>query len=73
MGMRVKVSVCHPEGWETFGGDVADGSDRECYALPKDACRAAFWSGKLWITIEPGRALIWEALPANGQLTSEEK
>ena len=58
--MRVRVRVCTDQGWSTWEAQAPAGSDLECYALPRDVCRAKFWSQKLGLVIPAGRALIWQ-------------
>lgn len=58
--MVVIISIADGRGWETHRCEVPDGSDAECYALPKGASRAEFWSQKTGLKFEDGRALIWE-------------
>lgn len=60
--MRIEINVATERGWLKFVGDAADGSDVECYALPKGASRAAFWSKRLGVRIPEGRAMIWRVV-----------
>lgn len=62
--MQIIVDVCYepPRGWNIFQGEAPDGSDAECLDLPKESCRAEFWSNKLGLEIKPGIALIWRKL-----------
>jgi hypothetical protein len=57
--MRVAIDICGTDGWKTFEGDGPDGSDRECYALPKTECRIAFWSAHMNLKLPGGHAVIW--------------
>lgn len=57
--MQIVVRVATAIGWNTYYGDVPDGSDLECYALPKERSRSRFWSDKMGRTIPEGKALVW--------------
>ena len=64
--MRIVVRVATDTGWLTYPGDVPNGSDQECYVLPKingeSQCRAAYWSRKMGVQIPAGRSLVWHVL-----------
>ena len=65
--MRILIRVAVDEGWETIIADAPDGSDTECYALPKvdgePADRIAFWERKTGRTLpRGGRGMIWAVL-----------
>jgi hypothetical protein len=64
--MKISIRIAHETGWSTFIGNVPDGSDEECYRLPKvegeAASRAEFWSAQTGLNIPEGRGLIWEVV-----------
>jgi hypothetical protein len=64
--MLIEVRVSTESGWQVFRSEVPDGSDQECYVLPKingqPACRAEFWSNKFGRPMPKGRGLIWEVV-----------
>lgn len=57
--MKIKIRVAHKHGWETIIGDAPDGSDQECYRLPRNASRAEFWSKRLGVHVPETRGMIW--------------
>jgi hypothetical protein len=59
--MRVLIRVAVDDGWETIIADVPDGSDTECYALPK-VDRFQFWESKIGQPLPRGRGMIWAVL-----------
>lgn len=55
--MKIKFFV---SSGESFGCDAPLGSDRDCYALPKDADRFEFWRQKTGDDRIRGHAMVWE-------------
>lgn len=55
------VRVAVDGGWLTFCGLVSKSEVERCYALPRDASRAAHWGRALRAEIPDGRGLIWQA------------
>jgi hypothetical protein len=64
--MRIRIRLATADGWETIDGEAPDGSDVECYALPRvngeAACRAEFWTEKMGRHIPRTRGMIWTVL-----------
>lgn len=47
---------------DRFIADAPEGSDLECYALPKDADRFAFWRRKTGDDRIKGHAMVWQVI-----------
>ena len=61
--MQVRISVCGDDGWKTVVATAPDGSDQDCYALPKSADLLAFWQQRTGHEMPSGmRAMIWETV-----------
>jgi hypothetical protein len=64
--MQVQIRIATAAGWQTIVASAPDGSDVECYALPRAngevADRAAYWSRKTGRAIPRGRGLIWSVV-----------
>jgi len=57
--MNIKFSL---SSGDRFTLSVPDGSDIECYQLPKDACRFEFWRAKTGDVRIIGHTLTWEVV-----------
>jgi hypothetical protein len=57
--MNIKFSL---SSGDKFILSVFDGSDLECYQLPKGACRFEFWRAKTGDARIVGHTLIWEVV-----------
>lgn len=55
--MKIKFFVSNGESFEC---DAPFGSDKDCYALPKDADRFEFWRRKTGDERIRGHAMVWE-------------
>ncbi len=60
--MKIRLSICTEDGWQTVDIDVPAGSDEECYALPKSADRLLFWEQKSGVSLPRGRTWTWESI-----------
>jgi hypothetical protein len=58
--MKIKFFV---SGGEQFECDAPFGSDKDCYALPKDADRFEYWRQKTGDERIRGHAMVWEVAP----------
>jgi hypothetical protein len=56
----IELRVGNQYGWFSAVLRAPAGSDVECYALPKNACRLDFWNRKMGTPFTtPYRALVW--------------
>lgn len=60
--MLVEISVCTDDGWITHAIETVEQHVSSCLALPKGACRVAFWNEVLGMQLPTSyRAMIWKA------------
>lgn len=60
--MIVSIKICWKGRWHEVRSWAPDGSDEECYALPRGADRIRFWSRKIAQPLPQGHAMIWQTV-----------
>lgn len=64
--MKVAVYVCNDTGWHEITGECPEGSDVECYNLPKSKgqplSRLVYWRKRIGVEIPDGHSVLWEVV-----------
>lgn len=60
--MKIGIRVAIEDGWLSFQGNASQEDVAKCYALPKTASRADYWSKVTSQKIPDGRGMIWQLI-----------
>lgn len=60
--MKVSWRACGENGWQSMVFNAPDGSDHDCYALPKGSDTRMFWKERAGVDLPNGHAIVWEII-----------
>lgn len=57
--VRIEISICSGAGWTSVAADTTAADITDCYALPRETCRIAFWAERCGLELPRGHVVIW--------------